>query len=153
MDLPSFLWSKISGLSREVSVCTFRRITEKGKLCCRDIKHSMGSAPYIETRKRKALSSGVSNIYWLFAMTYSNMQNSMVVFTFSVTYWKYHFWENFVQKIKVVSLKLKFGAKTNSNLQILMFMLTFFRFLLEILFLGKVSSRDQSCQFELKGDT
>ena len=86
-------------------------------------------------------------------MTYSNMQNSMVVFTFSVTDWKYHFWENFVQKIKVVSLKLKFGAKTNSILQILMFMLTFFRFLLEIPFLDKVSSRDQSCQFELKGDT
>ena len=32
------------------------------------------------------------------------MQNSMVVFTFSVLDWKYPFWANLVQKIKIVSL-------------------------------------------------
>ena len=34
----------------------------------------------------------------------SNMQNSMVMFTFSVFDWKYPFWVNSVQKIKIVSL-------------------------------------------------
>ena len=33
-----------------------------------------------------------------------NMQNSMVLFTFSVFDWKYPFWANFVQKIKIISL-------------------------------------------------
>ena len=32
------------------------------------------------------------------------MQNSMVMFTFSVSKWKYPFWANLVQKIKIVSL-------------------------------------------------
>ena len=34
----------------------------------------------------------------------SNMQNSMVVFTFSVLEWEHRFWANYVQKIKIVSL-------------------------------------------------
>ena len=33
-----------------------------------------------------------------------NMQNSMVMFTFSVLERKYHFWANLVLKIKIVSL-------------------------------------------------
>ena len=33
----------------------------------------------------------------------SNMQNSTVMFTFSVFDWKYPFWANLVQKIKIVS--------------------------------------------------
>ena len=36
--------------------------------------------------------------------TNSNMQNSMVVFTLSVFDWKYYFWANLIQKIKMVSL-------------------------------------------------
>ena len=36
--------------------------------------------------------------------TNSNMQNSMVMFTFSVFEQKYHFRENLVQKIKIISL-------------------------------------------------
>ena len=34
---------------------------------------------------------------------YSNMQNSMVVFTFSVLEWKHYFWANLVQNINIVS--------------------------------------------------
>ena len=33
-----------------------------------------------------------------------NVQSSMVVFTFSVLDWKYSFWRNLAQKIKIVSL-------------------------------------------------
>ena len=33
-----------------------------------------------------------------------NMQNLVVLFTFSVFDWKYPFWANLVQKIKIVSL-------------------------------------------------
>ena len=33
--------------------------------------------------------------------TNSNMQKSMVMFTFTVFGWKYTFWENFVQKTKI----------------------------------------------------
>ena len=36
--------------------------------------------------------------------TKSNMQNSMVVFTFSVLGWKYHFWATLFQEIKIVRL-------------------------------------------------
>ena len=35
------------------------------------------------------------------------MQNSMAMFTFSVFDWKYPFWTNLVQKIKIVTLILK----------------------------------------------
>ena len=35
----------------------------------------------------------------------SNMQNSMVMFIFFVFDLKYRFWENLVQKIKIVSLR------------------------------------------------
>ena len=43
--------------------------------------------------------------------TNSNMQNSMVVFTFSVLDRKHPFWENMVQKIKIVSLKVTSATK------------------------------------------
>ena len=33
-----------------------------------------------------------------------NVQNLMVVFIFSELYWKYSFWANLVEKIKIVSL-------------------------------------------------
>ena len=36
--------------------------------------------------------------------TNSNMQNSMAMFNFSAFYWNYPFWENLVQKIKIVNL-------------------------------------------------
>ena len=79
------------------------------------------------------------------------MQNLVVVFTFSVLDWKHPFWANLVQKVKIVSLswklvlfgletpflgkfgtknqncqfKLKFGTKTNSNMQNSMALFTF----------------------------
>ena len=34
----------------------------------------------------------------------SNMENSMVIFNFSIFDWKYPFWVNLVQKFKIVSL-------------------------------------------------
>ena len=38
------------------------------------------------------------------------MHNSMVMFTFLVFDWKYPFWENLFQKIKLCQFKLKFGT-------------------------------------------
>ena len=37
--------------------------------------------------------------------TNSNMQDSMVMFTFSIFHWKCPFWDNLVEKLKIVSLK------------------------------------------------
>ena len=102
--MPFFLRSKVSGLSGEISGYIFWGIIEKEKLYCGDIKHFMGSAPCMETRKRKALATGISNIHWLFVMTNTNMQSSKVVFTFSFFNQKYHFWANLVKKIEIVSL-------------------------------------------------
>ena len=51
--------------------------------------------------------------------TNSNMQNSMVMFTFSVFYQKYPFWVNLVQKIKIVSFS------TNLNMQTSVVVVTF----------------------------
>ena len=45
------------------------------------------------------------------AQTNSSMQNSMVMFTFSSFDWKYHFWANLVQKIKIVSLSWNLGPR------------------------------------------
>ena len=38
------------------------------------------------------------------SQTNSNMQDSVVLFTFSVLDWKHPFWANLVQKIKIVIL-------------------------------------------------
>ena len=54
-----------------------------------------------------------------------NMQNSMVVFTFSVLERKYSFWGKFGSKIQNCQFKLKSGTKTNSNMQNSMMMLYF----------------------------
>ena len=48
------------------------------------------------------------------------MHNSMVVFTFSVCYRKYHFWANLVQVWSNCQLKLKIGTYTNSNMRSVM---------------------------------
>ena len=42
--------------------------------------------------------------------TNSNMQNSVVMFTFSVLSWKYPFWVKLVQKVKIFSLSSKIGT-------------------------------------------
>ena len=43
--------------------------------------------------------------------TNSNMQNSMVMFILSVFDWKYPFWANLVQKIKIISWSLNLVAR------------------------------------------
>ena len=49
----------------------------------------------------------------------------MVVFTFSVLDWEYPFWTNWVQNIKIVSLKWNLGPRLISNMQNLIVMFTF----------------------------
>ena len=88
--------------------------------------------------------------------TNSNMQNSMVIFNFSVLNWKYTFWANLVtlwrcslflfqtrnflfeqiwSKKSRLQFKLKFGTKTNANMQI-QWCFSSFLFRLKYLFLG-----------------
>ena len=45
------------------------------------------------------------------------MQDSIVMFTFSVFNWRYPFRENLIQKNQNCQFKLKFGTETNSNMQ------------------------------------
>ena len=59
------------------------------------------------------------------------MQDSVLVFIFSALDGKHPFWTNLIQKTKIVSFKLKFGTKTNSNMQNSMVVFTFFCFLPE----------------------
>ena len=58
--------------------------------------------------------------------TYSKMDNSLVVFTFSVQDWKSHFWAKLVQNLKIVSLSW--------NLVLILIQITFFCFQSEIPF-------------------
>ena len=57
--------------------------------------------------------------------TNSNMQNSMALFTFSVSDRKQPFWVNLVQKNWTCQFKLKFGNRTNLNMQNSMVMFNF----------------------------
>ena len=65
----------------------------------------------------------------------------MVVFTFSGLEDKYHIWENFVQKIKIASLKLKLGTLTNSNMQtsIVMFSVLRWKYSFRAKFVQKIN--------------
>ena len=49
--------------------------------------------------------------------TNSNMQNSMMMFTFFVFNNKYPSWANLIQKFQNFLFKVKFDTKTNSNIQ------------------------------------
>ena len=51
--------------------------------------------------------------------------------------------------ISELSVKLKFDANTNLNMQNSMVMSTFFRFWLEIPFWGKLGPKNQNCLFKL----
>ena len=76
------------------------------------------------------------------------MQNSMVVFTFSVFDWKYTFSAYLVQKIKIVSLSWNLVPRLILTYRIQwMVMLPFFRLQLEIPFLDKFSPKLQNCLF------
>ena len=72
------------------------------------------------------------------------MQNSMVVFTFSVFDQKYPFWINFVQKVKLVSLRWNFEYAEFNECDY------FFCFWSTLLFLGKFGPKIQNCWFKLK---
>ena len=79
----------------------------------------------------------------------SNMQNSVVVFSFSVLDRKNPFWANLVQKIKIVSLSWNLVPRL---IRILEFNgeLHCFCFLLETPVLGKFGPKIQNCLFKLK---
>ena len=80
--------------------------------------------------------------------TNSNMQISMAVFTF-FRFRLTPFWANFVQNVKIVSLRLNFVA---SLIRICRIQLcySFFLFQPEILFLRKFDPKCQNYQFRLK---
>ena len=78
------------------------------------------------------------------------MQNSMVVFTFSVLERKHHFWANLVQKIKIVSLRWKLLPRQIWYADMQISMVVFFRFRRKILFLGKFRTKIQNCLFKMK---
>ena len=70
--------------------------------------------------------------------TNSNVQNSMVMFTFSVFDQKYPFLGKLVAKLQNYFFKGKFGTYTDSNVQNLMLMLTFSVFALKYPFWTKL---------------
>ena len=64
--------------------------------------------------------------------------------------WKYHFWANLVQKIKIVSLSWNLvHSLTNSNMQNSMALFTFSA-LDRKQFLSKFGPKNQNCQFKQK---
>ena len=88
-------------------------------------------------------------ILWKWLYINSNMQNSMMLFTFSVIDWKYRFWANFVQNLKIVSSIWKLDASLiryawfNDSVK-------FFLFWSDMSFLGKFAQKCQNCYFKVK---
>ena len=89
------------------------------------------------------------------ALTNSNMQSSIVMFTFFCFYHEILFLGKFGPKNQNCQFKLKFGTWTNSNMQNSMVMLTFsvLDWKYPIPFLGKFGPKNQNCQFKLKFGT
>ena len=77
------------------------------------------------------------------------MPNSMVLFFFHVLGWEYHFWENLVQKIKIVSLSWNL-VLTLIWIWRIHWWCSFFLFWLEVSFLGKFVCKNRSCLLNLK---
>ena len=80
------------------------------------------------------------------------MQNSMVIFILFVLDWKYHFWTNMVQKIKIVSLSWNLGPLLIRICRI-QWQCFFICFRPKTPFLGKFDPNNQTCQFKLKYGT
>ena len=59
-------------------------------------------------------------------------------------------WANLVQKTESCLFKLKFGTKTNLNMQYSMVMFTFPVFHPKYLFWANLTQKNHSCQFKLK---
>ena len=66
------------------------------------------------------------------------MQNSIVVFTFSVLHWKHPFWANLVHKIKIISLSWNLVPRLIWIYRIQWLYSLFLFFRLETPFLGKL---------------
>ena len=78
------------------------------------------------------------------ALTNSNVQKAVTMFTFSFFNRKYPIWVNLIQKIRIVSYLNDFEcAKINDDVH-------FFCFRLEIPILGKFSPKNLNRQFNLK---
>ena len=80
------------------------------------------------------------------------MQNSMVIFILFVLDWKYHFWTNMVQKIKIVSLSWNLGPLL-IRICTIQWLCSLFCFRPQTPFLGKFGPKSKSCQFKLKFGT
>ena len=86
--------------------------------------------------------------------TYSNsrMQNSTVMFILPVFDWKYAFWANFVQKIKIITLSWNLVPTLIRACRI-QWWCSFFLFLIGNTFLGKFAPKNRNCHFKLKFGT
>ena len=73
-------------------------------------------------------------------LTTSNMQNSMMMFIFSVFNQKYPFWAKLVQKNQNCQFKMKHGSQTNSNIQNSM-MVSFYLFQTRNIFFREIQSK------------
>ena len=81
--------------------------------------------------------------------TNSNMQNSMVIFTFSAFDWAYTFSANLVQKIKIVSSRWNFRLKLIQICRIQCWC-SLFLFLSGNTLSGQIWSKNQNYQSKLK---
>ena len=68
--------------------------------CCSLVLFLSGNTLFGQIWSKKSKSS----LYAKVTYTNSSMQNSMVMFILSVFDWKYPFWANLVQKVKIISL-------------------------------------------------
>ena len=83
--------------------------------------------------------------------TYSNMQNSMVVFLFFCFRAKIPLLGKFLPNSQNCQFKLKIGSQSNSNMQNSVGGAVYlFFYQLGMLFLGKFGTKTQNCQFILK---
>ena len=88
----------------------------------------------------------------------SNMQNSMVIFTFSVCDRKYPFWVNLIQKVKINSLSWNM-IPTLIRIRRIQWRCSLYAEFnhaenrLKIPFLGKFGPKNQDYQFKLKFGT
>ena len=78
------------------------------------------------------------------------MQNSMVVFTFSILDWKYSFWASLVQKIKFVNLSWNLVPRLSLKCAEFNGDIHFISLKLEIPLLRKFGPKTQNYQFKLK---
>ena len=79
----------------------------------------------------------------------SNMQTSMLMFVLSVFDWKYPFWVNLVQKVKIMSWSRNLVAGLIRICRIQWYC-SLFLFLVEIPFLDKFGPKNQNSCFKLK---